>query len=57
MPRVYNLYEDPQERNNVLFPHTWVPKVALKQLQEHVVSLKQNPPTPTGQKDPYLPKK
>lgn len=57
MPRVYNLYEDPQERNNVLFPRTWVPKVALKQLQEHVVSLKQNPPTPTGQKDPYLPKK
>ncbi len=56
MPRVYNLYEDPQERNNVLFPHTWVPKAALKQLQEHIISLKQNPPIPTGQKDPYEPK-
>lgn len=56
MPRLYNLYDDPQERNNVLFPHTWVPKAALKQLEEHIVSLKQNPPIPTGQADPYEPK-
>ena len=56
MPRVYNLYDDPQERNNVLFPHTWVPKAALKQLEQHVISLKQNPPVPTGQSDPYEPK-
>lgn len=56
MPRVYNLYDDPQERNNVLFPHTWVPKAALKQLEEHIVSLRKNPPIPSGQKDPYEPK-
>ena len=56
MPRVYNLYDDPQERNNVLFPHTWVPKAALTQLKEHIISLKQNPPVPTGQIDPYEPK-
>lgn len=56
MPRVYNLYDDPQERNNVLFPHTWVPKAALKQLEEHIISLKQHPPIPLGQKDPYQPK-
>ena len=56
MPRVYNLYDDPQERNNVLFPHTWVPKAALGQLEEHIISLKQNPPIPTGQPDPYVPK-
>ena len=56
MPRVYNLYDDPQERNNVLFPHTWVPKAALKQLKEHIVSLKKNPPIPTGQIDPYEPR-
>ena len=56
MPRIYNLYDDPQERNNVLFPHTWVPKAALKQLEQHVISLKQNPPVPTGQSDPYEPK-
>ncbi len=55
MPKVYNLYEDPQERNNVLFPHTWVPKAALVQLQEHVLSLQQNPPIPAGQIDPYQP--
>ena len=55
MPRVYNLYEDPQERNNVLFPHTWVPKAALKQLEEHLVSLQMHPPIPAGQKDPYAP--
>ena len=56
MPRVYNLYDDPQERNNVLFPHTWVPKAALKQLEEHIISLKKNPPIQAGQKDPYEPK-
>ena len=28
----------------------------LKQLDEHVISLKKNPPIPTGQKDPYEPK-
>lgn len=57
MPRLYNLYDDPQERNNVLFPHTWVPKAALGQLQEHVVSLRQNPPIKPGQLDPYVPAK
>ena len=55
MPRLYDLNSDPQEKNNVLFPHTWVPKVALRQLEEHVISLKQNPPIAMGQKDPYKP--
>ncbi len=57
MPRVYNLISDPQERDNVLFPHTWVPKAALPQLEEHVKSLKENPPVPTGAPDPYTPPK
>ncbi|OIQ39393.1 MAG: arylsulfatase [Bacteroidetes bacterium MedPE-SWsnd-G1] len=56
MPKLYNLYTDPQEKDNVLFPHTWVPKAALGQLTEHVISLKQNPPIKAGQKDPYQPK-
>lgn len=56
MPRVYNLYDDPQERNNVLFPNTWVPKVALKQLRDHIISLKKFPPIKAGQPDPYVPK-
>ncbi len=57
MPRVYNLMNDPQERDNVLFPHTWVPKAALPQLEEHVASLKEYPPIPTGTPDPYKPPK
>ena len=57
MPRVYNLLTDPQEKDNVLFPNTWVPKAALPQLEEHVVSLKKNPPIPTGMPDPYVPAK
>jgi len=56
MPRIYNLFDDPQERNNILFPHTWVPKAALPQLEEHLKSLHENPPIKTGQLDPYEPK-
>ena len=56
MPRLYNLMSDPQERDNVLFPHTWVPKAALAQLEEHVASLRENPPIPMGTPDPYSPK-
>lgn len=55
MPRAYNLLTDPQERDNVLFPNTWVPKAALGQLEEHVVSLRTYPPIPTGTLDPYVP--
>jgi arylsulfatase len=55
MPRVYNLLADPQESENVLFPHTWVPKAALGQLAEHVASLKAHPPIKPGTLDPYLP--
>jgi arylsulfatase len=57
MPRVYDLLKDPQERDNVLFPHTWVPKAALPQLERHIVSLKKHPPIPTGAPDPYRPAK
>jgi arylsulfatase len=55
MPRIYNLMNDPQERDNVLFPHTWVPKAALPQLEEHVLSLRKHPPIPAGTPDPYEP--
>ena len=56
MPRVYNLINDPREKDNVLFPPTWVPKAALPQLVQHVGSLKKFPPVPTGAPDPYVPK-
>lgn len=55
MPRAYNLMNDPQERDNVLFPHTWVPKAALPQLEEHLASLKKYSPVPSGASDPYEP--
>ncbi|MHC4129351.1 MAG: arylsulfatase [Planctomycetota bacterium] len=55
IPKVYNLLNDPQERDNVLFPNTWVPKAALVQLEEHVRSLKTHPPIATGTPDPYVP--
>ena len=57
MPRVYNLLNDPQELENVLFPHTWVLKAGMPQLEEHVASLKKYPPIPTGAPDPYKPPK
>ena len=57
MPRVYNLMDDPQERDNILFPHTWIPKAALPQLEEHLASLKKYPPIPAGAPDPYDPPK
>jgi len=55
MPRVYNLINDPQERDNVLFPHTWVLKAGLPQLEAHAASLKEFPPIPSGATDPYEP--
>jgi arylsulfatase len=57
MPRLYNLLSDPQERDNVLFPHTWVPKAALVQLGEHTASLQKFPPIKAGTPDPYEPPK
>jgi arylsulfatase len=55
MPRVYNLMRDPQERDDVLFPNTWVLRAALPQLEEHAASLQAFPPIPTGTPDPYEP--
>jgi len=57
MPRLYNLLTDPQERDNVMFPHTWVPKAALVQLEEHAASLRKHPPIRAGAPDPYTPPK
>lgn len=48
MPRFYHLWDDPQERDNILFPHTRIPKAALPQLEEHVASLKKHPSRNSG---------
>ena len=57
MPRVYNLINDPYERDNVLFPHTWVLRAGLPQLEEHTASLKKEPPIRPGALDPHEPSK
>lgn len=54
-PRVYNLLNDPGERDNVLFPYTWVAEKALPQLGEHLASFKKYPPIAPGTPDPYAP--
>jgi arylsulfatase len=54
-PRVYNLLADPGESENVLFPHTWVPKAALTYLADHVASLRKEPPIKPGALDPHQP--
>lgn len=54
-PRVYNLLNDPHERESVLFPHTWAAEKALPQLQEHLATFEKFPPIPPGTPDPYEP--
>ncbi|WP_299350572.1 arylsulfatase [uncultured Shimia sp.] len=54
-PRIYNLLNDPHERDNVLFPYTWVAERAMPQLYEHAASFKEHPPIPPGTPDPYVP--
>ena len=54
-PRAYNLLTDPGETYNILFPHTWVAKAALTQLEEHGQSLAEYPPIRPGTPDPYEP--
>lgn len=54
-PRVYNLLNDPGERDNVLFPYTWVAEKALPQMIEHIASFEEYPPIPPGTPDPYEP--
>lgn len=54
-PKIYDLLNDPAERENVLFPYTWVAEKALPQLTEHLASFKRHPPIPPGTPDPYEP--
>jgi arylsulfatase len=55
MPKVYNLYRDMSERENVFFADTWVPKAAMPKLEEHAASLIKEPPIKPGTPDPYEP--
>jgi len=53
--KTYNLLTDPGETESRTMPDSWVAKAALVQFSEHLKSLKNNPPIPTGALDPYRP--
>ena len=48
IPKLYNLREDPGERENMLFPNMWVPKAAIPLLIQYVKSLQREPPIAAG---------
>ena len=55
--RLYNLMTDPQERDNVIFPHGWVLGGMGPLLAEHAQSLRTERPIAPGTLDPYKPPK
>ena len=57
VPKLYNLYSDMSERENVFFADAWVSKAASPKLVEHAASLKREPPIKPGTPDPYEPPK
>jgi arylsulfatase len=54
-PRLFNLIEDPRERNNLASVATWVDRPAMKIVRDFQESLKKEPPIPPGTPDPYQP--
>lgn len=61
MPKVFNLYESPQERwdegGPTLLENTWALKPMFKLAKDFQASFKQYPPIKTGALDPYTPPK
>ena len=53
--KTYNLHTDPGETDSRTVPDSWVAKAGLVQLEQHLKSLKENPPIATGTPDPYTP--
>ena len=53
--RTYNLLTDPGETESRTISDSWVAKAGMVQLGEHLASLKEHPPIPTGTLDPYEP--
>jgi arylsulfatase len=54
-PRLFNLIQDPKERNNVAATSTWVYHPVMKIRDDFLESLKKEPPIPPGTTDPYQP--
>lgn len=55
--KTYNLHTDPGETDSRTVPDSWVSKAGGVLLVDHLTSLKENPPIPTGTPDPYAPAK
>ncbi len=56
VPRAFNLYDDPRERNDVFLPdNTWVRRAAAPHLEAFRASLAQYPAIAPGTPDPYQP--
>jgi arylsulfatase A-like enzyme len=55
--RVFNLIEDPKERNSISSLNTWVYYPVGKIIDDFQGSLKREPPIPVGTPDPYRPPK
>jgi arylsulfatase len=54
-PRLFNLIQDPRERNSVTAINSWVYHPMLKIADDFQASLKQEPPILPGTPDPYQP--
>jgi arylsulfatase len=52
--RVFNLIEDPKERNSISSLNTWVYYPVGKIIDDFQASLKKEPPIPVGAPDPYV---
>jgi arylsulfatase len=60
IPRIYNLYNDPQELYPVTMKsadHLWVRWPMADIMLEHLESLQHEPPIKPGTPDPYVPPK
>lgn len=53
--KTYNLLTDSGETESRAVPDSRVSKAGLTQFEEHLQSLKEHPPRPTGTLDPYEP--
>jgi arylsulfatase len=55
--QLYNLLQDPRERNNIQSENSWVLFPVMKIANDFQESLKAEPPIPPGTADPYQPAK
>lgn len=56
VPKLFNLYDDPRERQDVFLPdNTWILRPTMAQVEAFRASTEEYPPIPVGAADPYEP--